>query len=265
MNYSDVNFNKDAPRASSCYVCSKPLDGKTTKDHIIPQALFHKDCGDRPYLLVHKRCNNGKSLDDEKFVIRIQLMCNWRSQAQQDVLPFLEIANQEATDAYLVGRRVRNYKLKRTIAREFKEEYQAYINGQHLVQVRLGDEHVRAMKRYAIKMAYGLFLRNVPGAMPDMNKVLYMWLDYYHLNMRGLFESSMERVKHTIQSASHDDMLFGQAWEGLVEYYGGKTDAMGTAGFIYIEFYKAIGIWVHFANDNELSTGGRELLVSLEG
>jgi hypothetical protein len=246
MNYLDVNFNRNAPSISTCYICNKDLEGKTTKDHIIPQSLFHKDCGERPYLLVHKHCNTGKSLDDEKFVIRMQLMCNWRPQAQQDVLPFLEVANQEASDAYLVGRRVRNYKLKRMIAREFKEDYQAIINGQHLVQVRVSDEHANAMKQYAVSMAYGLLLRNLPNAKVDISKVDYRWFDYFSLNNQGLFKKNMDNIGRLLQTASQHDLLFGQAWEGLVEYYGSKTNEAGTSGFIYIEFYKAIGIWVNF-------------------
>jgi len=246
MNYFDVNFIRNASPASTCYICGKTLDSKTTKDHIIPRSIFHKDCGERPYLPVHKHCNTGKSLDDEKFVIRIQLMCNWKPQAQQDVLPFLEVANQEASDAYLVGRRVRNYKLKRTIAKEFTQDYQAVINGQHLVQVRLSDEHVDAMKQYAVKMAYGLLLRNMPDATVDINKIDYRWYDYFSLNNRGLFQSNMENIGRLLQTASKHDLLFGQAWEGLVEYYGSKTNESGSSGFIYIEFYKAIGIWVNF-------------------
>ena len=126
-------------------------------------------------------------------------------------------------------------------------------NGEHMVEVAFTDEHVQFMERYAIQMARGLFVRNVPGAVPNMAYIKTLWLDYHMLQMRGLLHKSMQSIKHTVSGARQNGTLFGQAWRGIVEYYGGKTSDEGTSGWVYIHFYNSYAVWVHFASEAELA------------
>lgn len=249
LPYYDINFSKDEPTGELCYLCAKPKKiGKLNQDHIIPWSLFYKGCENRPYLTVHKKCNSNKSLDDEKFVIRLQLMCNWRPAALADVTPFLDTANDEANDAYLVGRskRLRNYKLKRTIAKEFTEDIQFVRGGQRLVRVALSDKHVEFMKKYSISMAYGLLKRNKPDCTAAIQSAEFIWHDYYALDLKGKLVEHLESTKQLATTAIKHGMLFGQSWEGLAEYFGMVTDKDGKGGFVYMKFYDAVGIWVNF-------------------
>lgn len=58
-----------------CYLCGELLgDAKDTdQDHIIPRMPFASGSANRPYLMVHKFCNRTKSLQDEKFALRLAL------------------------------------------------------------------------------------------------------------------------------------------------------------------------------------------------
>jgi|GEM_PF-2101950 len=252
--YTSRNFPLTEDLSSNCYICGKPKSNQLSKDHLIPRALFHPGSPHRPYLTVHPDCNNEKSTEDEKFAIRIMLAANRSTSAQQDLLPFLKRANEEINNGYLVGKsaEIRNYKLKRTIANELSESFSIIDGAKRLVEVKASEKHLREMHQYAIRMARGLFIRNVRDGTPNEKNAIILWHDYYQLNLHGALHSSMELVRHTLAGAVSNDTLFGQAWHGLVEYYGGKTDEKGTGGFVYIKFYDAMGIWVHFPTIAEL-------------
>jgi len=116
-------------------------------------------------MYVHHDCNNGKSKDDKKFVLRMQVLCNRNERALAEMAKFVKSANQEAMNAYLIGRsdQLKNYKLKRTISDQMNKRFDFMYGNEHMVEVEFTDEHVQFMEDYAKTMARGLFMRNVPG------------------------------------------------------------------------------------------------------
>ncbi len=86
-----------------------------------------------------------------------------------------------------------------------------------------------------------------------MGHVKILWVDYHMSYMRGHLHEVMEPIKHTLAGAKANGTLFGQAWKGVVEYYGGKTNDAGTSGWVYTHFYNSYAVWVHFASEEELA------------
>lgn len=241
-----------------CYVCGEPRDGEKSKDHVLPQKLFPTGCGNRPYMLVHHECNNSKSKDDKKFVLRMQVQCNRNELAQSEMFNFVRKGNQEYVDAHLIGNnngpyQLRNYKLKNTITNQMSKRLDFIYGNEHMVEVQFADEHVEFMEKYLKTMARGLFMRNVPTSNPNMEHIQLLQLNYHMLHMRGHLHESMQPIKHTLAGAQANGTLFGQVWKGVVEYYGGKTNKEGTSGWVYIVFYNAYAVWVHFASEEELA------------
>lgn len=248
MEYSESNHPKfEDLKIGICYLCGKQLSGITNKEHIIPNNMFAKGSEHRPQLLVHQSCNNGKSMVDERFKIRMLTMSSLDPKAAEVLTNELLIpANLQKMDAGLIGKsnQIRDYKLARTIAKDFEHQFDLLVNGQKIVQVRASNKHVAELNGYASKMTRGLFIRNVPGSSPG--RVKLYWIDKKRMALNGdQLQRTMEPLKSLIDGARSQGKLFAQVWPNI-GYLGTESSDVKNAGFVWVEFYNTFGVVAFF-------------------
>lgn len=247
-------FGKPLPDLKSlnikiCYICNKKLGSvkNTDKDHIIPQKLFARNSINKPYLPVHKPCNHDKSNQDEKFALRISLTSHLLNpDADKMTAEFLSKVVAERPNAYLVGqgKNVRNYKLSQTLARGMSSRLIIGSGANKVVEVDMGAENADEQNEYVSRMMRGLMMRNAKGFEPT-EPHLY-WLDFYQLHNQGKLMSILGSISTLQQSALQDENGFGQMWEKRVSYAGNYFAGEKYQGFVYVEFFNAIGIYATF-------------------
>jgi hypothetical protein len=249
MEYVEINHPKyESLAVKQCYLCGKDLDGPTNKDHIIPNTMFPKWAGYRPQLLVHKICNTGKSMIDERFKGRVLLMTSLNPTAStvlyrdflkpsNDQMPYVNIPN--------IGNKIRDYKLVKTLAKDFEKESDMIHNGEKIVTIRSNKKHTSELNSYAYKMAQGLFIRNIPWAKPRKPKLT--WIDATYLDIMGEpLKNSIIPVKNLITNAKAAGSLFGQSWPGHISYFGSESSDIKNTGFVWISFYDRFGVLAFF-------------------
>jgi hypothetical protein len=233
----------------ACYLCGEALgEAKDTdRDHVIPQKLYATHSINRPYLPVHKHCNHTKSLQDEKFALRVALSAHRiNPSANTMVSEFLAKVSTQRQDAYLVGRggKVRDYKLSRTIARGMSKRLEIGTGANTFVEVDMGEENASQQNEYAVRMVQGLFMRNVKNTQPTQPHL--RWLDFQLWHNHGKLTGMLEHVATLRKAALQDPNGFGQMWPGRVAYEGVAFNDKPFQGFIYVEFFNAIGIFAEF-------------------
>lgn len=244
----NINHPKyETLEVKQCYLCGNPLDGVVNKDHIIPNSMFPKGAENRPQIQVHGHCNTNKSMLDERFRSRVRLMCTLNPTAS-DVLyrDLLKPAGEQM--AYInvpnIGNKIRDFKLMKTLAKDFEKEYDTIHKGQEIVAVRVSKRHFSELNKYAYKMARGLFVRNVADSEP--RKPSLTWIDASYLGIMGMSqEAAIKPIKNMIDSAVSAGTLFGQSWPNHISYFGSEADIKNT-GFIWISFYDTFGVLAFF-------------------
>ncbi|MDN5274857.1 MAG: hypothetical protein JWP06_758 [Candidatus Saccharibacteria bacterium] len=247
--YNEINHPKyNDLHLTDCYLCGKPLKGMLSKDHIIPNSMFPKGAGCRPQLPVHPGCNNGKSMIDERIKMRILFISSTNPVAEgilkRDLLNPSQEQKQYA-DLIGMGRKVRDYKLARTLARDFQHSLDVIQDGTPYVEVIGSKKHVLELNRYVSKMAQGLFIRNVPGIKPGRPEIC--WTDKKMMQLHGIsIETLSEPLKNMVEKANASGALFGQIWPGHISYIGSPASDIEGTGWMWIEFYNTCGILVLF-------------------
>ena len=164
-DYISIRYSEkiDPSKSTNCYLCSKPLDDKISPDHIIPNHLFNKNDPCRPKLYVHGKCNNLKSKEDQWFIKQIQLRSYFDQAAKKGFIKMMDKAVQEKPDAYIIGKKIPNYKLARGI---FDNVSWGLEFSGGLRQLKISKLNTLRFKNYVETMARGLFIRNVVGSRP---------------------------------------------------------------------------------------------------
>ncbi|MFI5913746.1 hypothetical protein [Dactylosporangium sp. NPDC051541] len=237
-----------------CYLCGLSLENSSTSpDHIIPQNIFEKGSGNRPFLPTHATCNNAKSRDDEWFKRVVDLMAASGSPvADASAQQFLDKALLESHDAYVIGAKVRNFRLARRLLRPARSDsLQVTYDGMVVPQISLGEENAARLHAYIASLCTGLFLRNVPDAEPSFPTV--NWVQYAQAELTGRGRLVHEQASELTRSASTDGTMFCQRWstEGrggpsTVLYLGSALAEDSSRGFVYVQFYSAVGFFAIF-------------------
>ena len=225
-----------------CYLCNKKLEGKISSDHVIPDKLFTKEDPNRPQLYVHHSCNDLKSKEDEWFMRHLQLRCSTNPKAELEFSKMMDKAIIEKQDAYIVGKKLRNYKLVRTMLDDVRWGIELYHNGKHLKQFIINEEETNRFESYIKKMCLGLFIFNVENSQPTLQSLIlkhYAGLDLSY-KKSNFFE---EINKIFILSERY---RFGQQWGDKILYFGSRVQETKNKGFIFIQFYSQLGILASF-------------------
>ena len=233
---------RSSPIVDYCYLCSKKLGSLTTPDHIIPDKLFIKEDSHRPKLPVHHECNNSKSKDDEWFIRQLQIRASFNPEAEQEIKKLMDKAISEKPDAYIIGKKLRNYKLARGIFDKISWGLELRHNGQDIMQMRLQKEDVLRFQRYIETMCRGLFILNIPLANPTNPELLLK--QYAYLELKGKDGVFIKAVKDLIDKS--EASKFGQQWGGRISYIGSRVTETPDKGFIFVQFYTQFGILAVF-------------------
>jgi len=227
---------------SECYLCDKKLDSETTSDHIIPDHIFDTGDQSRPQLPVHFSCNDQKSKDDQWFVKNVQLRSAFDHRAENEFSGMMNKAIEEKVDAYVVGKKLRNYKLARAIFDNTSWGLELWHGGNSMFQLKLSLEDVTRFERYVVKMCKGLFIRNVPLARPMASELIIV--QYANLELRGKEAGFMDSIKSFVDASQATK--FGQMWGNKISYIGSRVVETPDKGYVYIQFYSQFGILATF-------------------
>lgn len=225
--------------SNDCYLCGKPLDLESTPDHIIPDKLFLKSDPERPKLLVHHLCNNKKSKDDEWFIKQLELRCSFNQDAEAGFSKIIDKAKIEKPDAYIIGKKLHNYKLAMGIFNKITWGLELQRNGKTLMQMRQGKADVERFQKYVESMCRGLFIRNVPSSNPSVPELLLE--QYSYLQVKGRLDGFIDSIKDFRNHAK-----FGQNWSNRILYFGSPVVETQDKGFVFIQFYNQYGILASF-------------------
>jgi len=228
-----------------CYLCDEELDDKVSPDHIIPDHLFSTGDSHRPKLIVHSTCNNKKSIEDQWFVKMLYLRCSINPKAENMISSFMAKAiNEKTEEAYLVGGNPRNYVLAKTIFKKSKWGLHLIQNSEHKVKLQLSDEETNRFTDYLITMCKGLFLKRVSNAFP-LDNVELMPVQYSVLDLFKGREIFLKSILYFLKSS--EEGFFGQRWKnGNIIYFGSRVVESPHKGYVFVEFYKELGILATF-------------------
>lgn len=225
-----------------CYLCEKQLDDTSTPDHIIPNNLFLKGDPHRPKLMVHHKCNDLKSKEDEWFVRQLQIRSAFNPQAEKELSKMMDKAQTEKKDAYIIGKRLHSYKLAKTLFNKVIWGLEVKHKGQSLKLMKISKEDVDRFNKYIETMARGLFIKNVEGARPAVPDLILK--QYTDLELRGQQDEFIKNIKHFIDSSTNT--RFGQVWGNRISYIGSRVQETPNKGFIFIQFYSEFCVLATF-------------------
>lgn len=225
-----------------CYLCNKKLNGKVSRDHVIPDELFNKDDTYRPKLTVHYNCNNPKSKEDEWFVKQLQLRSSFNIDAFNKFSIMMDKAIDEKKDAYLIGKNLHNYKLARGMFNEVAWGLEFNHLGQDFQQMRFSIKAHDRFYNYFENLCRGLFIYNIPNSYPNMPKLIVK--QYRDLNLKNKYRGFMEIVNNLFRLSGSN--LFGQRWGDRIIYFGSRVIENPSKGFICVEFYKEVVALAYF-------------------
>ncbi len=229
---------------TTCYICSLPLDSKVSPDHLIPNGLFITGSPKRPVLPVHAACNNQKSKDDRWFLKELSIMCGLQPDAYKTFEDFIDKAQIERENIGLIGKsqELKNYKLAKTLLEKNTWGLDVTHLGENLSLLHLDPGSVNRANDYVKEMCRGLYIRNVPNASPRQVKL--MGFQYAKAKVDGTFDEHIRNIQ-TLSDMSFE-RRFMQRWDDRVAYLGNSTTDNPSAGFLFIEFYEALGYLAAF-------------------
>ncbi len=225
-----------------CYICGELLGIDTTTDHIIPTSFFRKGDQNRPKLPVHSTCNNKKSKDDRWCVKFIQFYAGFSVEAKADFKVFMDKAYQEKSYAYLIGQRNSNYKLAMNLFGNIKPGLEIKSNGEVLRQFTISSETAQRVNGWMKLVCRGLYIRNVTLAKPDLPKL--QWSQYALSELKGQDQQFITPIQRLINNSNATS--FGQKWGNRVSYIGSRAAESADNGYIFIHFYRQVGILAGF-------------------
>jgi hypothetical protein len=246
-DYTEENRPKaESLHVVDCYLCDKPLAGEASSDHIIPDHFFHSGAQHRPKLPVHQACNQGKSADDKFAVLEILSMCSLNSEAEKQLLEFLDKADSEKANANLIGKRdkVRNLRLALTMFQGSRAGLDIVHEGKTLSSFHNPPKNSERITRYMKQLCKGLYIRNMPGSSPGLPTRM-IWVNYDRAKVRGELEQTMRPISNIVNNSG--PARFSQVWPGRVLYYGSRVAEDMNKGYVFIEFYEREGVLALFS------------------
>lgn len=237
IKYDVINFpDLKSLDITNCYLCHKPLDEQLSSDHVIPNNLFPKGSPNRPQLMTHVDCNTGqKSLEDQRFRLRVQLHCSTNPVAESLFREFLQrVRDEKQAQENGAAGSMKYTKLLETIFSKMERDQILRGNGGEYIEMRGGITHATELKSYVDRICTGLFIRNVKGANPT--NVASSWYNYKLLALKGS-QGFPDEVLDLLKRRQ-----FGQSWDGIVKYFGGASKESPDKGFVFIEFYGSLGV-----------------------
>lgn len=225
-----------------CYLCGKSLGSETTPDHVIPDVLFDKGSPFKPTLPVHHDCNNQKSTEDRWFTKHIQLLSAFDPGAENEFSIMMDKAKNEKRDAYVVGKKLRNYKLARTMFDDATWGLELRHKGKSLLQLQISPSEAARNKKYLEIMCRGLFIRNVAFANPAIPELIAK--QYVDLELRGKDVGFTDSIKSFVDGSR--DSKWGQWWDGKISYIGSRVAETPDKGYLFVQFYSQVGILAVF-------------------
>lgn len=181
-------------------------------------------------------------MDDEWFVRHLQIRSSFNPDAEQKVSRLLEKATYEKKDAYIVGKKVRNYKLARGMFDGIIWGMELKHKGQGLKQIKIPQKDVERFLAYIKTMCRGLFIKNIMGAQPSEPEIIVR--QYVDLELRNTENTFIEPVKKLIESAKGSN--FGQRWGNWISYIGSRVKETPNKGYLFVQFYSQVGILAFF-------------------
>lgn len=225
-----------------CYICGNSLNGDTTPDHIIPNSLLRKGDPDRPTLPVHHACNNRKSKEDEWCMRFLQFYAGFSPDAQAEFIKLAQKAQAEKPFAFLIGHKNRNYKLAMSLLGNMQPGLEIKRGGESFHEFRVSKKDALRVSRWMQQLCKGLYIRNVAGAHPQSPKLT--WNQYALSALKGQEKQFIEPVQRLIDNSSSTS--FGQQWGDRVTYIGSRVTETQDKGYIFIHFYRQVGILAAF-------------------
>jgi hypothetical protein len=242
-SYTSIRFPEIGDLGlKACYLCGKALSSETTPDHIIPDVLFDKGSPSKPKLPVHHDCNNQKSMEDRWFTKHIQLLSAFDSRAEDEFSVMMNKAKDEKRDVYMVGKKLRNYKLARTMFDDAIWGLELRYEGKSLLQLQISPSEAARYKKYLQTMCRGLFIRNVPFSNPSTPELIAK--QYVDLELRGKGVGFMDSIKSFVDGSR--DSKWGQWWDGKISYIGSRVAETPDKGYLFVQFYSQVGILAVF-------------------
>lgn len=233
---------KNKPKIKKCYLCNLPLDTDYDWDHVIPTELFHSKDPHRPKLPVHKQCNNLKSKDDEWFIKQLQFRCSFNKEAEKEYSILLNTAIKEIPDAYIIGKKPRNYIFAKGMGEKLLWLFSIEHNGQTMEVARINEEDSARFEKYIRTMCRGLFIKNIPFSNPKIDKLTYK--SYPYLELKGGRTQFINKMKDLFELSKTS--RFGQKWKDRILYFGSRVKESPDKGFVFIELYSQFAILAWF-------------------
>ena len=148
----------------------------------------------------------------------------------------------EKKDAYIIGEKLRNYKLARGLFDNTVWGLELFHGGQNIHQLRFPEKDVRRVEKYMKTLCRGLYIRSNPNSNPVSPEL--SWLQYVAGSLNGTGSRYLEAVKTLVNSSSK--YLFGQRWGNQLFYIGSRCAETDSAGFLFIQFYSQLGVLAFF-------------------
>lgn len=242
-DYASLSYSDKIDEAiNTCYLCGLKNDTTSSLDHIIPDNLFRSSDEHRPKLPVHHTCNNLKSKEDEWFLRQLQVRSSFNPQAQSEINRMMDKAIVEKPDAYVIGKKLYNYKKAKSVFEGIQWGLELRHQGQSLMQMRLPLRSVQRFQKYLETMIRGLFIRNVSASNPSTPELTQIqWAD---LELKGKDRSYIEHIKKILNMTS--EHKFGQQWGDRVFYIGSPILETPSKGYIFMQFYTQFCVLAFF-------------------
>lgn len=201
-----------------CYICNRLIDpkGDVSKDHIIPQTIFHNEKSERPTIYVHTACNSiEKSKDDNWFTKSILYRSILNTVARNKFDIFIRSAERSRMgDITKTAKDLSNEKLLKTILQD------GYLtNG-------IIDDNNREVA-YIKMLARGLIIRHSWFIKCDILDVLSV----HRPSVKAMVEKKLDKFLKASFINKLDDCIY-QFWNDDVKYAINPSENL-----LYIEFY----------------------------
>lgn len=227
-----------------CYVCDKFLIGTSSRDHIIPKAIFSNHSAEnRPTLRIHPACNNDtKSREDRWFSKHLLLRAQGDPATHQGITDFLHSADRGRSDVDGIAsdkKAFADFKLANTILTNNSTAYlRSTETGDHQPFMRYSAEAISREENYIRLISKGLIIRNASLARVNVDDEVTI-SQYSGLRAEGLFDNYMRDLSKLF--LSDIDNCFVQSWGDRATYIVSPRYRM-----VFIEFWKQVGYFTSF-------------------
>lgn len=220
-----------------CYVCDRFLQEPTTRDHIIPKAIYASDSVQhRPTLKIHRDCNNNvKSFEDMWFSKRLLIRAHENPEAMQGISDFFSNAKKgwpEGRDAPSDKKAFADFKLAKTLGKDASFDFSKELKPGYAATLKMGEASTEREIEYIKLISKGLVIRNLGFVRVDVDDVIIS--QYSGLKSAGKWDSYMRDLSKLFLDDVENCHM--QSWGDRVTYFISPRHSM-----IFIEFWKQVG------------------------